>query len=105
MAATTMMVVVVVVFPSVPATALIGRQSLNNTIACQHTSVHGKVPAHHKRTHSRVLLSQAVGLVGEIGLIFSAIDEHQTGEAGRAPIGLVQGVPPSSTSAQACPAC
>jgi hypothetical protein len=66
---------------SVAATALIRRQSLNNAIACQHTSIDRKVAAHHERPHSRVLLSQPIGLVGEIGLVLSAIDEYKTGKA------------------------
>jgi hypothetical protein len=65
----------------VAATALIGRQSLDNTIACQHTSVHGKIAAHHEGTHCSILLSQAIGFVGEICLVFPTVDQHQAGEA------------------------
>lgn len=67
--------------PSVSATALIRRQSLNNAIASQHTSVDGKVAAHHKRPHRSILLSQPIGFVGEIGLIFPTIDENEACEA------------------------
>jgi hypothetical protein len=92
----------VVVPPPVSATALIGRQPLDDAVARQHTSVDGKVAAHHEGTHRRVLLRQAVGFVGEIGLVLPAVDEHQTGEAGRVPVRLVQGVSPSSTPTQTC---
>ncbi len=62
--------------PLVSATALIGRQSLDNAIACQHTSVDREVAANHERTHGCILLSQTVGLVSEIGLVFPTIDEY-----------------------------
>jgi len=64
----------------VSATALIRRQSLDNAIARQHTSIDRKVAAHHERPHRCVLLSQPVGFVGEIGLVLSAIDQYQTSE-------------------------
>jgi hypothetical protein len=92
----------VVVPPPVSATALIGRQPLDDAVARQHTSVDGKVAAHHEGTHRRILLRQAVRLVGKIGLVLSAVNEHQTGEAGRVPVRLVQGVSPSSTPTQTC---
>ena len=65
----------------VSATVLIRRQSLNNAIACQHTSIHGKVPADHERPHCRILLSQSIGFVRQIRLVLSPIDENQTGVA------------------------
>lgn len=85
--------------PPVSATALIGRQSLDNAVACQHTSVDRKIPAHHERSHCRVLLGQPIGFVGEIGLVFSAVDKNQTGKTRRAPVCLVQGITPTPTSA------
>jgi len=63
------------------AAALIGRQSLDNTIPSQHTSIHGEVSTDHKRTHSRVLLCKPVRLISEICLIFPAIDENQAGKS------------------------
>jgi hypothetical protein len=71
MAATTMSVV-----SPVSATVLICRQSLNNAIACQHTSIHGKVPTNHECPHGCVLLSQSIGFVREISLVLSPIDKH-----------------------------
>jgi len=59
----------------VSATVLIRRQSLNNAIACQHTSIHRKVPADHERPHSCVLLGQSIGFVCKICLVLSSIDE------------------------------
>jgi len=60
----------------VSATVLIRRQSLNNAIACQHTSIHGKVPTNHECPHGCVLLSQSIGFVREISLVLSPIDKH-----------------------------
>ncbi len=60
---------------------LIRRQSLNNAIACQHTSIDGKVSAHHKRPHRCILLSQSIGFVREIRLVLSSIDEYQASVA------------------------
>jgi len=67
--------------PVMSATALIGRQALNHSIPRQHPSIHREVSAHHKRPHCSVLLSQTIGFVGEISLVFPTIDEDQTGEA------------------------
>jgi hypothetical protein len=89
----------------VSATALIGRQSLDNAIACQHTSIDRKIPAYHERPHCCVLLSQPVGFVGEVCLIFSTIDEDKTGKPRRTPVRLVQGVAPTSASTQTYPVC
>jgi len=61
---------------TMPASLLIRRQSLNNPISRQHASVHRKVSADHERTHSCVLLSQTVALVGEIGLVLPSINEY-----------------------------
>ena len=65
---------------SVSATVLIRRQSLDNAIACQHTSIDRKVAAHHECPHCCILLSQPIGFVREIGLIFSAVNQYQTGK-------------------------
>jgi hypothetical protein len=65
----------------VSATVLIRRQSLNNAIACQHTSIDRKVPADHERPHGCILLGQSIGFVREIRLVLSPIDEYQTGVA------------------------
>jgi hypothetical protein len=65
----------------VSATVLIRRQSLNNAIACQHTSIDRKVPANHERPHGCILLGQSIGFVREIRLVLSPIDEYQTGVA------------------------
>jgi hypothetical protein len=86
----------------VPATALAGRQPLDHAVARQHASVDREVAAYHEGPHGRVLLSQPVGLVREVGLVLPAIDEHEAGEARRAAVRLVQGISPSSTPAQAC---
>jgi len=58
------------------APLLIRRQSLNDTISCQHASIHRKISADHKCTHSCVLLSQSVALVSEISLVLPPIDEY-----------------------------
>lgn len=89
----------------VSATVLIRRQSLNNAVACQHTSIDRKVPAHHKRPHRCILLSQPIGFVREICLVLSPIDEYQTSVARRAPVRLVQGVAPASSSTQTLQIC
>jgi hypothetical protein len=60
---------------SVSTTALIGRQSLDDAITCQHASVHREVSANHKSPHGCVLLGQSIGFVREIGLVFSSIDQ------------------------------
>jgi len=60
----------------VAATMLIRRQSLNNAIARQHTSIHRKVPANHERPHGRILLSQSIGFVRKICLVLSPIDKY-----------------------------
>ena len=98
MAPTTMMMSMSLV----SATTLIGRQSLDNTVTCQHTSIDRKIAAHHEGTHSRILLSQPIGFVCEIRLVLPAIDQHQTGVARGASVGLIQGVSPTSTSTQTC---
>ena len=72
MAPTTMMMMMSV--SPVSATALIGRQPLDNAIACQHTSIDRKIAAHHKGAHCSILLSQSIGFVCEIRLVFPAID-------------------------------
>lgn len=87
------------------AMALIRRQSLDDAIASQHTSIHREVAAHHEGAHSRVLLRQSVALVREVRLVFAPIDEHEAGEARRAPVRLVQGIPPAAAPAQTCAAC
>jgi len=63
----------------VPSTTFIGRQSLNNTIACQHSPIDRKVPAYHECSHGRILLSQTIGLVCEICLVLPTIHKHKTG--------------------------
>jgi len=60
----------------VAATMLIRRQSLNNAIACQHTSIYRKVPANHESPHGRILLSQSIGFVREICLVLAPVDEN-----------------------------
>jgi len=81
------------------ATTLIRGKALNHTIASQHTSIHREVSAHHERPHSRILLSQPIGLVCQVRLVFPTIDEDQACEARGAPVRLVQGITPTSATA------
>jgi len=90
---------------SVSATVLICWQSLDHAVACQHTSIDGKVPANHERTHCCILLCQPVGFIGEICLIFSPIHQDQTSKPRGTPVRLVQGITPSSASTQALQIC
>lgn len=91
--------------PPMSPTALVRRQTLNDTITCQHSSVDGEVAANHEGAHCCVLLSQTVRLVCEIGLVLPAINEYETGEAGGAAVSLVEGVSPPSAAAEAWGLC
>lgn len=62
----------------VSATAFTGRQSLDNAIAGEHTPIDGEVTADHESPHRCVFLSQSIGFIGKIRLVFPAIDEDQT---------------------------
>lgn len=91
----------VVVLPALPARALTRRQPLDHAVARQHASIDREVAADHERPHRRVLLRQPVGLVGEVGLVLAAVDQHEAGEPRGVAVRLVQGVSPSSTPTQA----
>jgi hypothetical protein len=84
------------------AARLIGRQALDNPVAGKHASVDGEVPADHKGTHGCVFLGQRLGLVGKIRLVLPPIDQDQARVAIGVPVGLVQGVMPSTPPAEAC---
>jgi hypothetical protein len=84
----------------VSATALIGRQTLNNAITRQHTSIDREIAADHESPHSRVLLSQCIGFVAEIRLILPTIDKHDTCIAGGIRVHIVHGVLPASSTTQ-----
>lgn len=88
--------------PSFPvsATALIGRQSLDNAITSQHPSIDRKISADHKRPHCCVLLGQSSGFVREIGLVFSPIYLHVAGVSRFISVWRVHWISPSTTSAQ-----
>ena len=49
-------------------------EALDDAVAGQHTSVDGEVAADHKGTHGGVFLSEHVGLIGQIRLVFAAVD-------------------------------
>jgi len=68
-------------------------------------SIDRKVPAYHERPHCCVLLSQPVGFVGEVCLIFPTIYEDKTGKPRGTPVRLVQGVTPASASTQTLQIC
>jgi len=50
-------------------------KALHDAIAHEKTVVDGKIAAHHKGPHRRVLLRQRVGLVLQVGLVLAAVDE------------------------------
>jgi hypothetical protein len=64
------------VLTSLSASTVTSRQSLNDTIPREHSTINREVLAHHKGTHGCVLLSQPVGFVCKICLVFSTVDEH-----------------------------
>ncbi|KFY10575.1 hypothetical protein V492_04943 [Pseudogymnoascus sp. VKM F-4246] len=78
-----------------------GRQPLDDTVPGQHPAIDREVAAHHEGTHGRVLLRQLIRFVRQVGTVLASIDEHETGEAGAAPVDLVHGVPPAAALAQA----
>lgn len=90
---------------SVPATVFIRRQSLDDSISREHTSVYRKVTANHKSSHRCIFLCQAIRFVGEICLVLSSIDQHQTSKSRRASVRLVQGITPASASTQTLQIC
>ena len=75
-------------------------QALNDAIASKHTTVDGKLAADHKSSHSGILLSQSIRLVGLIRLVLPAIDQDQAGEAGPATADLEHGIVPTTTLAE-----
>jgi len=80
-----------------------GRQSLNNAVSGQHTTVLGEVPAHHEGPHRGVLLRKVVRLVREVGPVLPAVHKNQTGPAVvRVADAVVRGVIPSTAPAKAC---
>lgn len=83
-------------------TRLCGWKTLNNAISSKHATVHREVAANHKSTHSRVLLSQHIRLVGEIRLVLAAIDKNEASEAAVVAVTLVHGVCPSASSTETC---
>lgn len=72
------------------------RESLDHTIASEHTSVDGEVAANHESSHGSVLLSQPIRLVGLIGLVLPTIDQDQTGVAGMAASDFKHGIVPTT---------
>ena len=92
------MIMVMMLVSSVSPTALSGRQPLDDAIACQHTSIDREIAAHHEGAHGSILLSQTIGLVCEIRLVFPAVDQYQARKARAAPVGVVPGVSPASPS-------
>jgi hypothetical protein len=76
------------------------RQALDDAIACEHATIDGKVPAHHKGTHSRVFLSQDVGFVCKIRLILAPVDKNKARVAAVATVTLIHWVGPPSTAAE-----
>lgn len=79
------------------AVRLRGWEALNNAVAGKHATIDREVSAHHEGPHGRVFLSQEVRLVGEIRLVFTAVDENKASEATVITVTLVHGVRPSST--------
>ena len=90
---------------SMSAAALIGRQALHDTIACQHAPIDREVAANHEGSHGRILLGQSIRLVRKIRLIFSPIDEDETGEARGTSVCFVQWITPTSTPTETCVPC
>jgi len=90
---------------SVSATVFIRRQSLDDSVSREHTSINAKVSANHESTHRRVLLRQPIRFVGEICLVLSSVDQHQTSKPRRASVRLVQWVTPTSASTQTLQIC
>lgn len=72
------------------------RESLDHTIASEHTSVDGEVAANHESSHGSVLLSQSIRLVGLIGLVLPTIDQDETGVASMAAADLKHGIVPTT---------
>lgn len=63
------------------ASRLSGREPLDDAVAREHAAVDGKVAADHEGAHGGILLGQRVGLIGEVCLVLSSVDQDQTGVA------------------------
>lgn len=79
-----------------------GWEPLNDSIAGQHASIDGKVPADHKSTHGGILLGQDIRFVGQVCLVLATIHQHETSEATWVAVTLVRRVCPSTAPAEAC---
>lgn len=86
---------------STTAAAVGRRQALHNAVAGEHASIDREVTAHHKGTHSSILLGQQVGLICQVCLVLSAVDKDETCIAAGVTVALVRGVCPSSAAAKA----
>lgn len=80
---------------------LIGGQALDNAIARHHAAIDAEVTAHHEGAHGRILASQLVRLVRQIGLVLAPIDQHQARVPRRFPVALVGGLGPPTSLAEA----
>ena len=74
-------------------------QSLDDTIAGKHSTIHREVPADHKGSHGGILLGQDIRFVCKIRLVLTAIYQDKAGIAAVISVALVRRVcPPSATA-------
>lgn len=83
------------------ASGVIRRKALDNAVAGEHAAVDGEVAADHEGTHGGILLGQSIGLVGQVGLVFAAVDEDMACEAAGVTRAFVGWVHPSAAPAKA----
>lgn len=84
------------------AIGFVCRKALDDPVPGQHASIHREVPAHHKSAHSRVLLSQEIRRIGQIGLVLAAVHQHVASVPAGLAVALIGWIMPSSTPAQTC---
>lgn len=56
------------------AVGLVRGKPLDDAVAGQHATIDAEVPAYHKGTHGRILTSQLIRFVSQVGLVLAPID-------------------------------